>query len=51
MTRVEVYEHGVQVKARSGLSATQAAIYADEMTSRGFHVLVVRPRTESERAA
>lgn len=51
MTRVEVYQDGVQVKARSGLSATQAAVYADEMTSRGFRVLVVHPRTETERAA
>jgi hypothetical protein len=51
MTRVEVYEDGVQVKARSGLSPTQAAVYADEMEAQGFRVLVVRPRTETERAA
>jgi hypothetical protein len=51
LTRVEVYRDGALHHARTVPNANAAKVYAAHQEARGFHALLVRTRTETERSA
>ena len=51
LTRIEVWRDGVLVLARTVPNANAAKVYIANQQARGFRTLLVRTRTETERAA
>jgi hypothetical protein len=51
LIRVESWRDGVLVAARTVPNANVAKVYVAQQESRGFRVLLVHPRTETERAS
>jgi len=51
LLRVESWRDGVFVTARVVPNANVARVYMAQQEARGFHVLPVQSRTESERAS
>jgi len=50
LLRVESWRDGVFVTARTVPNANAAKVYAAHQEARGLHALLVRTRTETERA-
>jgi len=51
LTRIEVYHDGEFVHSRVVANANVAKVYMTQQEARGFRVLLVHPRTETERAS
>jgi hypothetical protein len=51
LTRIESWRDGVFVTARVVPNANVARVYMAQQIERGFHVLPVHTRTETERAS
>jgi len=51
LTRVESWRDGVFIAAKTVPNANAAKVYAAHQEARGFHALLVRTRTETERSA
>ena len=51
LTRVESWRDGALVTARTVPNANAAKVLMAHQERAGFHALLIRPRTESEKAA
>ena len=51
LTRVEVWRDGTHIRTHTVPNANAAKVYAAHQEAAGFHALLVRTRTETERAA